>query len=239
MSVPDDLPPTGNPKDDASKKQTVDGVVDAGSLWLALSGTPGVGVSITDSEGNILFANDTTQVLFSGRTHVDYVGKKLSDFHPSEFVRERLQMIRRVLDEKRPLAARHIYLGRRIQSTVWPIVDAEPPYNRVMVVSRAVSGAEPLPVQDANIEVFDSEYLDLGPLDVLSPRELEVLVFLGHGMSVPETARALKRSPKTIEHHKDSISRKLNARGQSELVAIVTTLGLDLDDLKLRRLPRP
>jgi len=80
--------------------------------------------------------------------------------------------------------------------------------------------------------------LDLGPLDVLSPRELEVLVFLGHGMSVPETAAALKRSPKTIEHHKDSIGKKLHARGQSELVSIVTKLGLELDDLKLQRLPR-
>ncbi|MEZ6087757.1 MAG: hypothetical protein R3C05_06990 [Pirellulaceae bacterium] len=39
--------------------------IDLGSLWGAVSQTPGVGVSITDREGRLLFVNDTSMVLFS------------------------------------------------------------------------------------------------------------------------------------------------------------------------------
>jgi DNA-binding NarL/FixJ family response regulator len=70
----------------------------------------------------------------------------------------------------------------------------------------------------------------------ISLREQEVLVLLGLGMTVPEVAAQLYRSPKTIERHKSSISKKLGTRRQCDLVEIVTSLGLELDDLQLKRL---
>jgi len=56
-------------------------------------------------------------------------------------------------------------------------------------------------------------------------------------MSVPRIAKLLFRSPKTIERHKSSITKKLNLHGQAELVAMITAMGLDLDATKLTRLP--
>lgn len=234
---PQPRPPSDALLDAAHAPTGHDSLIDAKSLWLALSGTPGVGVSITDTDGRLLYVNEASQVFFSEESGIEYASKNIADFHPPAFVEERLALIRRVIDEDRPLAIRHIYNGRRIESTIWPIHDEDAPFNRVMVITHASSNEES-GIPDQGIETVSSQYLDLGPLDVLSPRELEVLVFLGHGMSVPETAAALKRSPKTIEHHKDSIGKKLHARGQSELVSIVTKLGLELDDLKLQRLPR-
>ena len=204
-------------------------------LWQAMSGTPGIGVSITDTEGRLLFVNSTTQVLFNDREGVDYEGKTIADFHPRPFVEERLAMIRRVVDENRPLSIEHIYLGKRIESTVWPILDEDQPCNRVLVVSRAYAADSPAGGLQAP-EVIHSEYIGLGPLGVLSQRELEVLVLLGHGMSVPAAAKLLHRSPKTIERHKSAISHKLDVHGQSDLVAIVTSMGLELDDVSLKRL---
>ena len=207
-------------------------------VWSALSQTPGVGVSITNRDGRLIFVNDTTKVLFSDDMHLDYQGKFISDYHPPDFVAERLDMIARVLDEDRPLSIEHIYRGKRIESTVWPLPDNEPPSDRVLVISQSYSADFPTLGMTAP-EVIRSEYIDLGPLSVLTRRELEVLALLGHGMSVPSTASMLHRSPKTIERHKSAISQKLNIRGQADMVEIVTRIGLDLSDASLKRLRRP
>ncbi|TWU45170.1 Bacterial regulatory protein, luxR family [Novipirellula aureliae] len=86
---------------------------------------------------------------------------------------------------------------------------------------------------DSTIEVVATQYIGLGTLDVLTRRELEVLVLLGHGLSVPRAAAILHRSPKTVERHKDSISKKLRLRGQAKLVGVATSVGLDLVGLDL------
>ena len=210
---------------------------DPGSMWTALSCTPGVGVSVTDAEGRLLFVNDTTMVLFSKTTGIDYAGKRISDFHPPDFVKERLQMIARVLHEDRPLAIHHVYHGRRIESTVWPIRDRRPPCDRVIVVSH-LQTVDSCSRDLGNVEVISSNFIDLGPLDVLTRRELEVLVMLGHGLSVPSTAKALHRSPKTLQRHKASISEKLRLSGQAEIVSIVKSVGLNITDVGLKRLRR-
>ena len=212
--------------------------MDAASLWAAMTNTPGVGVSITDADGNLLFVNDTAKVLFSESRNVDYRGKNIRDFHPHEFAEERLAMIGRVLRDGKPLSISHIYHGRRIHSTVWPVCDHRPPYNRAIVVTHERSHDPISPELAGNCETISSAYIDLGTLNVLTQRELEVLVLLGHGMSVPEVAAILYRSPKTIQRHKASISEKLGARGQAELVAIVSSVGLNMNDIQLKRLPQ-
>ncbi len=202
---------------------------------MALSQSPGIGVSITDINGQLLFVNDTTMVLFSEQSNIDYAGKSIADFHPPEFVAERLAMIRKVVNESKTVRLRHLYRGRRIESTIWPIQDKRPPYNRVIVISHQSNAELNVPVSQEAIETVTSQYIDLGALNVLSRRELEVLILLGHGLSVPKTAAVLHRSPKTIQRHKASISDKLGVRGQAELVQLVTELGLDLSDTKLKR----
>ncbi len=145
-------------------------------------------------------------------------------------------MIDRVLKESRPMIIRHIFLGRRIESTVWPIRDKTPPHNRVIVVTHQCSGEPVLIPAAEGCETIETKHIDLGPLDILSPRELEVLVLLGHGMSVPKAAKVLFRSPKTIERHKSSINKKLNIHSQAEMVAIVAAVGLEIGDTKLKRM---
>ncbi len=209
--------------------------LDPNSLWDALSRTPGIGVSITDGAGRLLFVNDTSMVLFSNATGIDYHGKHISDFHPKEYVDERLSMIARVIAEGKPLSLRHIYNGRGIQSTLWPIRDRTPPFHRVIVVTRLNNNDDLLPNLEKTCEQASTQYIDLGPLNVLTRRELEVMVLLGHGLSVPKTAALLYRSPKTIQRHKASVSEKLKVHSQAELVAIVTAMGLQVSDAKLKR----
>lgn len=209
--------------------------IDPNSLWMALSQTPGIGVSITDIHGRLLFVNDTSMVLFSEQTGIEYNGKSISDFHPPEFVAERLAMIRKVIEQSKPLRICHVYRGRRIESVVWPVKDKLPPFNRVIVISRQTNFEISMALNLDSMETVTTNYIDLGSMNVLSRRELEVLVLLGHGLSVPRTAAILHRSPKTIQRHKASISSKLGLRGQAELVQFVTSLGLELSDAHLKR----
>lgn len=205
------------------------------ALWAAFSGTPGVGVSITDTQGRLIFVNNTSLVLFSGSPDVDYHNKTIADFHSPEFVEERLQLISRVINENKPLRIKHILMGRPLESTIWPFRDHRPPFNRVIVVTRERGASVPLEIP-SQIEEVQTSYIDLGPLNVLSKRELEVMILLGHGLSVPRAAAVLRRSAKTIERHKESISDKLSLKGQAEIVQVVTSMGLDLSDTKLQRI---
>ena len=206
---------------------------------MALTKTEGVGISVMDRQGTLIFVNETSLGLFFDHPF-DYRNKTIADVHPPEFVEERLRMIGRVLDENRPLMIEHILHGRPIASAVWPIRDTNPPFQRVLVISRRnmkvdFSGQR----IEGEMEVMDTNYIDLGDVDVLSKRELEVLALVGHGLSVPQVAKLLHRSQKTIEHHKTSIAQKLHLNGQAEMVAIVTSMGLEVDDAKRIRMSRP
>ncbi|MEM0926506.1 MAG: LuxR C-terminal-related transcriptional regulator [Planctomycetota bacterium] len=198
--------------------------------------THGVGISVMDRRGGLIYVNETSLGLFFDGP-VEYEGKTIADLHPPEFVVERLEMIRRVLDEDRPLVIEHIFRGKPISSAVWPIRDVAPPYQRVLVISRRHPRFEE--TADGEIEVIDTSFIELGELNVLTPKELEVLAMIGHGLSVPKVARLLRRSQKTIENHKAAITQKLHLNGQAEMVAIVTSLGLDLDDAKRKRMSLP
>lgn len=230
--------PKPNESQPAVEKQNYGDKQSPGALqeiWRALAQTPGIGVSITDSHGKLLFVNNTSLVMFSGDSNIDYLGKSISDFHPPKFVEERLALIQRVLKENKPLSIDHIYNGRRICSTVWPIRDHTPPYDRVLVVSRPGSIDALEQLIPSEIETIETSYIDLGPLSVLTRRELEVAVLLGHGLTVPKVAATLHRSPKTIERHREAIGKKLSMHSQSELVHLITCMGLELKHIELQR----
>ena len=92
---------------------------------------------------------------------------------------------------------------------------------------------------DANseaIESIESKYIELGQLNVLTRRELEVFVMLGHGMGIPQIAKTLFRSPKTLERHKTAIAKKLSLKSQAEMVRLVTMLGLEFGDVHRTRI---
>jgi DNA-binding CsgD family transcriptional regulator len=57
------------------------------------------------------------------------------------------------------------------------------------------------------------------PHVVLTPREIEVLVALGNGLTNKEMARLLGISPYTVKFHIESLFRKLGASSRAEAVA--------------------
>jgi len=63
-------------------------------------------------------------------------------------------------------------------------------------------------------------------LEVLTPRELEVLALIAEGSSLAEIAQKLNRSHKTIESHRLALGRKLQASNRVALARIAIASGL-------------
>lgn len=63
-------------------------------------------------------------------------------------------------------------------------------------------------------------------LDLLTPRELEVLRLIGRGMSRTEIAQTLSRSAKTIDGHREMIMKKLDIHDRGELLRYAIREGL-------------
>jgi len=62
--------------------------------------------------------------------------------------------------------------------------------------------------------------------DLLTPREVEVLVYLAQGLSVKECARVMRRSPSTIDNHKTRLMRKLGMHRVVDLARYAVREGL-------------
>ena len=67
---------------------------------------------------------------------------------------------------------------------------------------------------------------DAPTLNQLTPREREILALIGEGYSLPEIAQRLHRSIKTVETHRLTLGRKLNASNRVELARIAIATGL-------------
>ena len=63
-------------------------------------------------------------------------------------------------------------------------------------------------------------------IDSLTSREREILVYIAEGDSLPEIAKKLHRSLKTIESHRLSLGRKLSATNRVQLAHIAIASGL-------------
>jgi len=66
----------------------------------------------------------------------------------------------------------------------------------------------------------------LDPVDLLSPRELEVLKRVAGGLSSKEIGAALNISPRTVETHRASLMRKLDLHSVAELTRFALEKGI-------------
>src|SRR5262249_22959876 len=63
-------------------------------------------------------------------------------------------------------------------------------------------------------------------LDLLTPRELQVLRLIGKGLSRLDIAKAIHRSPKTVDNHRAAIMEKLGIHDRVELARYAISEGL-------------
>jgi len=194
---------------------------------------PAVGVLLVDAELRIHFINHRSAELFAPVDGKMTIGASLWDLFPQSWARERERIYQKALAEHRTLVIRHIRRAKRVQSTCHPIYGEEDNPQALLIFS--VAGETEVPEEDSELEVIESGIVDLGPLDRLTRRELEVLALVGHGMGREQIARTLYRSPKTVDNHMAAISAKLGSANRAELVKIASTAGLRVEHADLPR----
>lgn len=233
---------TTGPKKDAVGAGGALGIVQLQALGAALGSDPMSGVAIFGSDGEVVWANPQLSKMFRGpdATPEQAIGRKLKEIYPESFANEVASVIDRCAASGKSALIRMIWRGEQIYT--WAQVIQHQPEqgdvgSQVLTISRKVRGdenaKEMFPTSD--FEQLDMKIIDLGPLDVLSTRELEVLALLGQGLSAASIALALHRSVKTINTHRESIGKKLKIDDRVKLAAVAQRAGLRLTDATRER----
>ncbi len=216
-------------------------------LMQALTSEPNTGVGIITEEGKIVYLNDQAARIFHGTDALcsDFIGHYWSDHMPPEWTAERLKLFQTVKIHGKPVLMRSVW--RDCQHFTWvTLIEPEtaesdgadasatsqpPPALFLTITHRVGSDDEAEDIMPRKkFEEVESGVIHLNKLDVLSPRELEVLALLGQGLNTTEVARVLHRSENTIDNHRTSIYNKLNIRDRVQLAEIARRAGLKMND---------
>lgn len=201
-------------------------------FWDILHRQPDVGVAIIDVLGRVRFANPQLRRIYGWEG--DPVGKTIGDLEGAEFEAERLPIYREVAETLRPALIRHIRQGRYTETTVWPLKPEPNVPPRVLSIVRQGLPASPPP----DWRVHESRLVHLGPLNLLTPRELAVMAHLGSGTPLKVIASELRLSLRSVERYRTVIARKLGVSSLAEIARLVSIAGLKVDHAHLTRLPR-
>ena len=200
---------------------------DPQALWDALTQDAEVSVLVVDTQGTIRFANTEAQEAM-GAGRADLNGKSWHDLLPKDVADERVRCAEQVVQTSRPIALIGMIKGVCRCAIFRPIESDTPEGARVLVICRPLTAMDREPKFDAvdGCTVVVAQFNDLGPLSALTERELEVLAFIGEGLSTAEIAQRLHRSVKTVEWHRRLLGSKFNVTNRVELARIAIRAGL-------------
>lgn len=201
-------------------------------LWDILKSQPDVGVAIVDVAGGVHFANPQLHRLY-GWSGGEVAGRTIAELEGPEFAAEWLQVIQQVASSrtKTPVVVRHVRGGRYTETVLWPLPQKEAPRPCVLITTRQ---GDPSNTPE-EWPVFESQLVHLGPLDVLTPRELEVMILIGHGTPLKVIASELGLSQRTIERYRTAIAQKLDLDSLAEIAGLVHLAGLTIHHARLPR----
>lgn len=203
-------------------------------LWEILKNQPGVGVLIIDIDGLVLYCNEQARQIYYG-DDFDPVGMTIEEIEGAAFSGERMPVIRKVIEGGQPMIIRHIRGGKQTEACLWPLGAPEGKPPRIISMTRqGVLETEP----GVDYQMIESKLVDLGPLDVLTRRELEVLSLVGHGVPLKTIAKELDVSQRTVERYRSDIARKLHVKSIADIARIVQAARLKLTDATQERLHR-
>ena len=180
-------------------------------------------VLVIGVDGIVYWVNQAV-VDFSGTPRESLVNAPLSSMFAKPYVDERMQLIREAALTGRPVACDGICRGLFRRTTFRSLAAPGARDAHVLVVCR------PLPSDEAALPTAPparrAKYDDLGPLAVLTEKELEILDLIGRGLSSAQIAAHLGRSVKTIEWHRVALGEKLGASNRVGLARIAMNAGL-------------
>jgi DNA-binding CsgD family transcriptional regulator len=167
------------------------------------------------------------------------IGRTLYDFAPENWARERYKAANLAIESSKRITFLEILGGFRLRTLMRPItidVDGKPTSFTLVTVEQITSREYEFASSSRNNEmVIHANINDLGKLDVLTNRELEVLALMGQGMRAKDIAKQLSRSVSTVDNHRDNIGDKLDVHDRGELIALAKLAALQVDDASRQR----
>jgi len=204
-----------------------------------IASEPGTGMSLLDEHGRVLYLNDDSlRIFFDGKkSRAEIEGRTLGELgFDTQWIDERMKLVRSVIENQSECLLRTVWEGYQQFSWIRALTPAEERgvdgrLAHVLVVTRRVpAGRESDYLLEHEMPVVHSDVIDLGELDTLSPRELEVLALIGQGLSTKRIAEIMHRSVKTIGNHRLSLGHKLKKSNKVELALMAREAGLRVDD---------
>lgn len=209
--------------------------LDPAELIQGLVSEPETGISICRLSGELIYANDQAAKIFMGEDAEgsSFVGRSMWDVFPEEWMRERVSIGSRLLTTGKPVLVRTIWGGYQVLSWVYPLdIGGEDDQARMLIVTRRSCTPSSTWTDQGDESFVESSVMRLGELDVLSPREIEVLALVGQGLSIREIAKMLCRSEKTVQNHRDSIGSKLGLTNRVKVAEVAKRAALTARDAK-------
>jgi DNA-binding CsgD family transcriptional regulator len=174
-------------------------------------------VVVFDPEGDVVFSNDAIEHMFAGDD-----ASTLDSMFPREFTIRFLELARAAAESGECVYRRTIWKGRRVLVSC-SMVKQENDSLAVLVLRCDTD-------LDGGNHADDLGVVDLGALDVLTDRELEILAHIAKGRTAKRIAQTLDLSPKTVEWHRAVIGRKLGQNNRVLLTRMAIQAGLTESD---------
>ncbi|MEL7474553.1 MAG: LuxR C-terminal-related transcriptional regulator [Planctomycetota bacterium] len=194
-------------------------------LWESIINDTSGRVFVFDPHGLCLYANDEGERKYQAFVEETIVGHNLTEMCGEALGEECLLALQRVAATRRPLVIELVHRGVRSRSVLRPLAYGEQSF--VLCVSRDIADLMPRDWGlDQGIEVIETKATDLGPLEHVTQREMQILGLIGEGLSSAQIADVLDRSVKTVEWHRHQIGQKLGAKTRIELANIALRAGL-------------
>jgi DNA-binding CsgD family transcriptional regulator len=174
----------------------------------------------------VTYVSDRAATVLGETTPEHVVGRSLAEFAPEPVADRMSRIVGRALQEGAPVVGTGVWRGQRVRSSFIP----NGPSGEVLIITRPA----PLSLCES-ADIDEASYVDLGPFAGLTRRELEVLAYLGLGLSLTEIAERLFRSPKTIKRFREEISKKLGVGDRCRLSQMARDAGLQPHHADLER----
>ncbi|MDX2118531.1 MAG: LuxR C-terminal-related transcriptional regulator [Planctomycetota bacterium] len=189
-------------------------------------------MTITREDGLVIYMNGAARdiMLMDGKP-IGWVGMSLLDMQPREFWEERVALLRRLARTEQNGVVRDLFGGEQVivHLRLLPHKPGDP-LRYFLVLLHKQHGPVTEEQFPDDVVFHDAKVQHLGPLALLSPRELEVLALVGEGLSAAQIAERIHRSEDTVNTHKASLLRKLNCQNATQLAIIANRAGLKFDD---------
>lgn len=198
-----------------------------------------VSIMVWNADGTILCANEVAARGFQQPNPESLQGKSLHDFAPANWATERYSVAKLAIQSGRRITFLEILGGYRLRTLIRPIRSQSDStqHDCVLVTVEKITSTEYEYASSTktNEMVVHANINDLGQLDALTNRELEVLALMGQGLRAKEIAKELCRSVSTVDNHRDNIGLKLNINDRGQLIALAKLAALQVEDATRQR----